>query len=76
MSVIRAIVANHFTLYLTLLALVGAAAVLYILLEYSLTRSFGYGALMVSGFWVSQGLAVLINRAMGYGGKSQSGSFD
>jgi hypothetical protein len=76
MSVLRALVAVHFALYLTALALVATTMSLHILLEYSWMRSAGYGALMVGGFWLSQGSAVLINRAMGYGGKSRSGTFD
>jgi hypothetical protein len=76
MSVFRALVAIHFTLYLTALALAGTIVSIHILLDYGWLKSTGYGALMVGGFWLSQGLAVLINRAMGYGGKSRSGSFD
>jgi hypothetical protein len=76
MSVFRSLVAIHYTLYLSAIALLAIIAVLCILLDYSLLRSVGYSALMVGGFWMSQGLAVLINRAMGFGGKSQSGSLD
>jgi hypothetical protein len=76
MSVLRSLAAIHFPLYLTALALIAATSVLHILLDYGWLRSFGYGSLMVGGFWLSQGSAVLINRAMGYSGKSQSGSFD
>ncbi|MES2462715.1 MAG: hypothetical protein V4671_19210 [Armatimonadota bacterium] len=76
MSVFRALAAIHFALYLTALSLAGATIVLHILMEYDWMKSAGYGTLMVGGFWLSQGLAVLINRAMGYTGKSRSGSFD
>jgi hypothetical protein len=76
MSVFRSLAALHFTLYLTALAVVATSTALHILMEYGWLRSFGYGSLMVGGFWLSQGSAVLINRAMGYSGKSRSGSFD
>jgi hypothetical protein len=76
MSVFRTIAAIHFPLYLTALALTAAVVVLHILLEYSWMKSIGHGSLMVVGFWTSQGLATLINRALGYSGKSRSGSLD
>jgi hypothetical protein len=76
MSVFRTIAAIHFPLYLTALALTAAVAVLHILLEYSWMKSFGQGSLMVAGFWTSQGLATMINRALGYNSKSRSGSLD
>lgn len=76
MSVFRTINAIHFPLYLTALALIAAAAVLRIVLDYSGIQSVGYGTLMVIGFWTSQGLATLINRTLGYGGKNRSGSLD
>ncbi len=76
MSVFRSLAAIHYPLYLTALALIAASAVLHLLLDYGWLKSTGYGSLMVGGFWMSQGSAVLINRAMGYGGKSRSGSFD
>ena len=76
MSVFRTLAAIHFPLYLTALALTAAVAVLHILLEYSWMQSIRYGTLLVVGFWMSQGLATVINRALGYGGKSRSGSLD
>ena len=76
MSVFRTIAAIHFPLYLSALALTAAVAVLHILLEYAWMRSISYGTLMVAGFWMSQGLAAMINRALGYSGKSRSGSLD
>ena len=76
MSVIRALIAVHFTLYQTTLALVAMVTVLHLLLNYGWMQSTEYGFFTVSGFWIGQGLVTLVNRALGYGGKKRNGSLD
>jgi hypothetical protein len=76
MPVFRTLVALHFTLYQSALALLAMTVLIHLFSTFSWLQSAGCGVLMVTGFWLSQGAATLINRALGYGGKSRSGSVD
>jgi hypothetical protein len=64
MSIRLALVAIHFELYQTLLALIATVAVLHILLDYNWPHAAAYGAVTVAAYWVGQGIVALIQRAI------------
>lgn len=63
MPLVRALVAIHYELYQSFLALVCTVAVLHILLDYTWAHACLYGVVTVAAYWVGQGIVALIQRA-------------
>jgi len=64
----RAVVAAHYPVYQTLLAVLGTVFSIHILFDYSLSKSLGYGAVTILAYWIGQGIVVLLQRPVGGGG--------
>ena len=71
-SLLRALVAVHYDLYQTVLALVGAVVLLHLLFDYSWSHSAMYGGVTVVSYWVGQGIVATIQRMMRGSAKSSS----
>lgn len=76
MTVFRALSANLFTLYQSVLAFIAITVVLHILQNLSWLQSLGYSAIIVGGYGLGQGMVNLVNLAVGYRKNSPTDSAD
>lgn len=67
----RAVVAAHYPVYQTLLAVLGTVFSIHFLFDYSLTKSLGYGVVTVLAYWIGQGIVAMLQRPMGGGPRSK-----
>jgi Na+/citrate or Na+/malate symporter len=71
-SLLRALIAIHYDLYQTVLALVGAVVLLHLLFDYSWSHSAMYGAVTVVSYWIGQGIVATVQRMIRHNAKSSS----